>query len=440
MVSQVIPHSDQQEGFAKDYMPDSTVVCFYQQLAILAIGAHLFGELARRLGLPAVIGQLLVGIMLGPTILKRLWPGAFLYLAPNGVAHPHLLAISHLAAALLLLASGMEVDLKLMRKHFRLSFLVSMAGFSLPFLLGFLPAFFWKDIIDSQSTANSLIFALFVGACFSLSALAVLAQMLEDFQLYKTSFGMMIMTAAITNDFTSWILLGCLVGMVNHSHTSASFWPELTLIMVGLLVLATFILPQGRFLCNRLMKGIDRVSTTAGGAIGFIVGLGLLGASLTQAMGLGPLLGAFVAGALIGSCELKQDTRQSIKQFVSHFLAPVYFSFIGLSVDFIANFSWSAVLIVFVLASIGKVGGCFWAARAQKISAPVALATGFAMNSRGGMSIIIATMGLQAGVLDEKMFVALTVLAVVSDVIAGRMLQPVAELLRREDCLAAEVV
>src|SRR5271168_3884093 len=106
-------------------MPDATIVCFYQQLAILAISAHLFGELARRLRLPAVIGQIFVGVILGPTVLKRLSPGAFSYLAPHGVAHPHLQAISALAVALLLLALGMEVDLRLMRKQFRLSFLVS---------------------------------------------------------------------------------------------------------------------------------------------------------------------------------------------------------------------------------------------------------------------------------------------------------------------------
>jgi Kef-type K+ transport system membrane component KefB len=421
-------------------MSESVVIALYLQLAILAICAYLFGEFAQRLRLPMVVGEMLVGVVLGPTILKRLLPGAYQIIAPNGISHPHLLAIASLAVALLLFSAGLELEPKLMRSAFRPAWKVGLGGFAVPFLFGFVPALVWPNLFGLVPGANALIFAIFVGAVLSVTALSVLVKMLMDLNIYKTPFGMMIVSAAVMDNLMSWTLVGFVFGLVGAASASSISRPEPMVTFAGSLLFVVLMFTVGRFILDLVIKGIDRFCTTPGAMTGVIIGLALLAASFSRAIGLDGIFGAFITGGVIGSCHLKEETRQSIKQFVSNFLAPVYFAFLGMRVDFIANFDWAIVSIVLILACAGKILGCFLAARNDKIPVSAALAAGLAMNSRGALAIILAGMGREVHLIDDRMFVALAIMALATSIIAGLALRAKASTLADVNCLAVEGV
>lgn len=410
---------------------------FYLQLAVLAICARLAGELAHRIRLPVVIGEVITGVFLGPTVLRQLFPDIEATLFPmGGQNHIALSAITSLGVTLFLLAAGLELDLKLARRQFQLSWPISLAGIAVPVIVGFLPAYFFPDIMGFHPNSDRMVFAIFVGAALAITALPTTARILLDLDLYKTPFGMLIMSSALLDDFIGWILIGIVFALDNLKDTNSFTTAKIATMVGGTIAFVAILLTIGRWLCKFVIAFLYRTCSQRGGIIGFILGLGMLGASITQALGIHGLFGAFMVGVVVGSTELKKETREGIEHFVSSFLAPLFFASVGLTTNFVAHFSWLTVSIVIVSACIGKIVGCFLAARAERMSVATAFAAGIAMNGRGGMEIILGLMALQEQIIDERMFVALAIMAVVTSAISGRVLESMAPLLRTMDTAA----
>lgn len=421
-------------------MSDLGVTIFFLQLGILLILAGLFAELARRLRVPAVVGELSVGIILGPTVLKRSLPELQSTIFPSqGDAHTALATILGVGIVFFLFSAGMEVDLRRVFNSGRLALPISICGVLVPFGIAFLPAFLLPEFFGLPSGQNRVVAAMFIGACCSVTALPVLGRILLDLDLYKTAFGMLIMSAAVLDDFIGWMLVGTVL-LLNQGTTAHEFGLQ----KIGLMIFETVLfvcvlMTMGRWFCSRVVALIYKISAESSRVICFVLATALLGACCTAAIGIHAPMGAFTSGVLIGASKIKEETKHAIEEFVKSLFAPVYFASVGLSVDFAANFDLRTILFVIVIACLGKIGGCFLAARVQKLPAPSSLGIALAMNTRGSIEIVLATIGLQAGIIDERMFVALTLMAVTTSCLTGWALRSMAETLKDDRALRPSV-
>jgi Kef-type K+ transport system membrane component KefB len=365
-----------------------------------------------------VVGEILAGLLLGPSLLKHVWPSAYQVLAPHSAIHPHLTAFSALAVTLLLFSAGMETDVTLMRCQIRKGMLISLGGFILPFIFGFTPSLLCPQLIGLDPGKDNLIPALFLGTAFTITGLPVLVKILIDLDIYATPFGMMTTSAALATNLMSWTLVGIVSSLSSSAPTNA-IWQEPLLSISVSLLFVVLAFKVGRRACNWLFKTINLNSMSPGTAVGAMIALGLLGASFTKAIGVNGTFGAFIMGTLVGSCEIKAETRQNMRQFVFNFLGPIYFAFVGLSVDFVENFDLPVVLFILILACTSKILGSYLMARQVKLPATEALASGLALNSRGALVALLATTGLAASVINERTFVALTTMAILTSLFAG---------------------
>jgi Kef-type K+ transport system membrane component KefB/mannitol/fructose-specific phosphotransferase system IIA component (Ntr-type) len=394
---------------------------FLLSLATLLGVARLLGELARSLGLPLVVGELLTGMLLGATGLQRLAPGFQSWLFPkSGTATAMLSGYTTVAVVLLLVVAGLEVDLGIVRRRGKSAVLVAALGIVMPLLGGLLLGHLLPDSVVGSEQRN--LFALFMGVALSISALPVIAKTLLDLGLFKTDVGLLVMTVAMLDDLVGWIAFSILLGPMHGGGIDA----------VGLLrtvalatAFALVCLIPGRRIIDRLLGRLEQQGDLAPGRVLSLVAvLAMLGASATQGIGIHAVLGGFIVGVSIGdSPRLRERTRQTIHQFVTNVFAPVFFASVALRVDFVANFEPMLCLAVFVVATATKLVGCAGGARITGLPWREALAVGFGLNARGAMEIILALLAREAKLINDNVFVALVTMAVGTSLVAGPMMK-----------------
>lgn len=410
------------------------VVMFLSLAALLGV-ARLLGELAQKLRQPAVLGELLAGVLLGPTVLGTLAPevSGFLFPreGPNAVA---LHAITTLSVVFFLLVAGIEVDLSTIRRQGRLAPKVSLMGIVIPFILGFAVAWTVPQAMGRHADADGLTFALFFATAMSISALPVIAKTLMDLGLYRSDLGMIVVSAAIVDDLIGWLIFAVVLGMMggetgHESHIGTTI--ALTLLFAGLM------LTVGRWVIHRGLPLLQTYSTWPGGVLGFAFTLALLAAAFTEWIGIHAIFGSFLVGVAIGdSSHLREHTRVTIDHFISFIFAPVFFASIGLKVNFIAHFDAGLVLAVIAIACFCKLTGGMLGAYWGGMPHREALAVGFAMNSRGAMEIILGTLAREAGLISDRLFVALVIMAIVTSMMSGPMMRWVLSAKRKSQLLS----
>ncbi len=399
-------------------MKHEEVVIFLVAISIMLFFARFLGEVFNKFKQPAIIGEIIAGILLGPTIFGNLLPELQGTLFPQtGNISFVLNGITQLAVIMLLIVSGLEVNLALIAKQGKTALYTSTLGMALPFALGFIPFYFFSDMFGA-SPGDKLIFALFMGTAMSISALPVIARTLMDMNLLKTELGVIIIASAIVNDLFGWIFFSVIIGMIS-SGGGSNFLTQIG----GILLFLTFMFFVAKPLSDRAIPRIQTRYSFPGSILSFIFIFGLIAAAITEAAGIHAIFGAFMAGVVVGdSSHLKESTREIIHQFVTNIFAPLFFISIGLKVDFFAHFDLIMVLIVLGLAIAGKVIGCGIGARMGGMSFAESMAIGFGMNSRGAMEIILGILALEAGVINETVFVALVVMALVTSLISAPMM------------------
>lgn len=405
----------------------SEVTAMFLALGLLLASARLFGEIARRFNQPAVLGEILAGILLGPTVFGALAPtwSAFLFPKVGGGA----LAIDGLmtlAITLFLLVAGLEVDLSTIWRQGRLAINVGLAGVLVPFAVGFGAAWYLPQLMGIEAGADPLLFALFMATALSISALPVIAKTLMDLNLYRSDLGMLVVAAAVFNDLVGWIIFAVILGMLGTGPAhELSIAQTIGLTLAFALVMLTVV----RWLIHRALPWIHAHASWPGGVLGFALALALVAAAFTEWIGIHAIFGAFLAGVALGdSRHLRERTRATIEQFVSFIFAPLFFAGIGLKVNFVTEFDPLLVLTVLVIATLGKVLGCGLAGRFSGMARREALALGFGMNARGAMEIILGLLALKYGLIGERLFVALVVMALVTSLMSGPLLQRVLRL------------
>lgn len=404
-------------------MNSNDITVLFLGLAVLLGAAHLFGELARRIGQPVVVGEMLAGLLLGPTCLGVVAPAAQRWLFPHeGPAAIGLDAVVALAVALVLLIAGLEVDLSSATRLGRSAILVALAGLLAPLLAGGLLAWLAPEWWGMPLKGDPRSFAVFFGAAMAVSALPVIAKILLDLDLFQSDFGMLVLIAATINNLLAWLTFSVVLGS-QGGHQALAYTATLT---IGFVAIS---LTLGRWAADKAIVWVQAHLSWPGGMLGFLLLSCLVGAAATEAIGIHAIFGAFLVGVALGdSPHLREQTRHIMHRFVEGILAPIFVAAIGLEVNFFTNFHLSLVLRVLALGISLKVVACGLAARGGGIRDREAWAVGWAMNARGELGIVLGLLAWQAGVIRERLFVALVVLAMVTSALAGPMIQ---RLLRR---------
>ncbi len=399
-------------------MTPHNIMLMLLSLGILLGLARTLGELAQRFHQPAVIGEILAGVLLGPTVLGAVAPTFNLFLFPShGTNAIALDAISNLAIVLFLMVAGIEVDLSTIWKQGRLGLKVGITSVLIPFVLTFITAWSIPQIFGKQLGVNQLLFALFIATAISISALPIIAKTLMDMGLYRSELGMVVVSAAIFNDIVGWIIFAIVLGLIGGGERDGN---QIFLTIFLTLTFALVVLTLGRWLINKVLPFIQAYTKWPGGELSFAIVLSLLGAAFTEWIGIHAIFGAFLVGAAIGdSPHLREHTRVVIDNFVSFIFAPLFFANIGLKINFMTHFDFTLVITVLVIACIFKLIGGTLGARWGNMSSSESLAVGFAMLSVGAMGIIVGLLALKAGIIDHQLFVALVVMAIVTSMISG---------------------
>jgi Kef-type K+ transport system membrane component KefB len=398
------------------------IEALFMALGLVLLSARLFGQLAVRLRQPAVLGELVAGILLGPTVLGALAPELQQHLFPgSGPPAKVFDGISRIAICLFLLAAGMEIDLFRIWHQKRVGILVSTAGFVVPFAAGFGVSLLAPGFFSAADSVPPLVSAAFVATALSISALPVIAKILLDLNLYKTDLGAVIIAGALCDDLAGWIMFGCIMGWVSGSGLSAASAGASVLATVCFVLITLTLI---RWLVDRLIGALAGYSHSSFTLLGLIPVLTLTFAWLAEVLGIHPNFAAFIFGAALGDCpDVPEGVRRAIDRVATRLLAPFFFAMVGLYINFLVNFDWQLVAAVLAIAILSKVAGCAVGARLGGVSWNGALAIGVGMNARGAVEIVLALLALKAGVITERLFVALVVMAMVTSVLSGALLR-----------------
>lgn len=396
------------------------IIILLASIGCILIFARIFSELCKKTYMPIVMGEILLGIILGPTVFGAISPELSASILPKtGAAKIALEGITTLSVVMLLFVAGMGAQLQVMLQQGKAAIYTSFTSMLIPFVVGFSAVWFFPDFFIFAST-RKLAYALFFGIAMAVSALPVISRILMELDLLKTKVGMIIISAAIFVDLIGWLLFSFVLSIIDNKTGAPSIW-----FTVGaILGFGFFMLTLGRYLINRTLEWIQQAPAWSGGVLSVSLALCFLGAAFTEYIGLHAILGAFVIGIAFGdSVHLRDRERDIIHQFVTHVFAPLFFVSIGLSVNFIDNFDLPLVLLVFFLAVGCKVFGGVLGGYLGGLTKRESFAVAFGLNARGAMEIILGTIAMNAGLIDSTMFVALVVMALLTSIISGPLMK-----------------
>ena len=387
-------------------------------LLVVMVLARLLGALFRRVQQPPVIGEVVAGILLGPSLLGRIAPDVASYIMPPSVA-PLLGVISQVGIILYMFLVGAELDIGILRARGRALLAIAHASMVTPFLLGATLALFLYPRLSTGDVPFTE-FALFFGVAMSITAFPVLARILKDRGLTRTPLGALAIACAAVGDVTAWCLLAFVVG-VAQSRVGAA------LITTALMIaFAAFMLLVAAPLVRRFEERHPDGDLTPG-EVSFLFTALLVSAFITEAIGVHAIFGAFLCGAVLPhDGRIARGMTRRLEDLVSALLLPAFFAVTGLRtriglVDGAESWMWCGVIIV--VASLGKFGGSFVAARVAGMKAREAAALGVLMNTRGLMELIVLNIGLDLNVITPPLFAMMVLMALATTTATSPLLR-----------------
>ncbi|GAA4561642.1 hypothetical protein GCM10023176_00770 [Micromonospora coerulea] len=383
-------------------------------LAIIIVAARLLGALARRLDQPPVIGEVLAGIALGPTLLHGTVSEAVF---PTDI-RPFLAALANLGVALFMFIVGLELDHALVRGRGRLASSVSISSIVLPFGLGALLSLY---LIGNHPSRDPLGFALFMGAAMSVTAFPVLARILTDREMSHTLVGQVALTCAAVDDVLAWTMLATVVTVAGAAADQARL---LLLVLPYLAVMFLVVRP----LLRRVAAAQRAAGRLTSSTLAVVLAGVLLSAAATEAVGLHFIFGAFLFGVVMpreGGAALRAELLERVGQVSSVLLLPVFFIVAGLRVDLsaVGSTGLAELALILLVAIGGKFVGAYLAARANGLPARESGALATLMNTRGLTELVILNIGLQLTLLDTRLYSLMVVMAVLTTAMAGPLLR-----------------
>lgn len=404
--------------------PHGDVLHLTVQVALLLIAARAFGFVAQRFGQPAVVGEILSGVVLGPSLISTLFPALGVWVLPQSEVQGYLLeVVALLGAMFLLLMTGLETDLPLIRRQARTALGVAAGGLFLPLVSGFVMALYLPDFLLADPERR-LVFALFVATALSISAIPVIAKVLIDLNLMRRDIGQTIMAAGMVDDTAAWILLSIVLGIASGGAVtvaSVGVSAGKILLFMGLsFTLGRVILKRALDFMQDRVVGPDRLLT-------LVVASAFIWGAVAQAIRIEAVLGAFVVGILFGTMRrLPHDVVRKLESVAIGVFAPIFFAVAGLKVNVPQLLTPQLLLITFIVLGVaifGKMVGAYTGGRLIGLDHWRSLAYGSALNARGAVEIIIATIGLSIGILSQDMYSIIVLMAVTTSLMAPALLR-----------------
>ena len=394
---------------------ESSEALFIGAVVLLLVFGRLLGELAQRLGQPAVMGQLIAGVVLGPSVFGAIWPHAqHLVFPPDGPQKTMLSAVAQLGVLLLLLLAGMETDLGVAKKIRRAAASASLAGIAIPFAFGFALGEFIPDAMLPRADQR-LVTALFLGTAMSISSVKIVAIVVREMNFLRRDIGQVIVASAIIDDTIGWIIIALTLSLAQHGSVDA--YSLMTTVSATAAFLFASLTVGRRFIFLLIRWANDSFVSEAPVITAILVAMGCL-ALITDWIGVSTVLGAFVAGILVGQSPiLTRHIDDQLRGLITALFMPIFFGLSGLSADLRILghpdllLTWGLIVLI---ASVGKFSGAFLGGWIGGLTRRQCLALAAGMNARGSTEIIVATIGLSTGALSQSLYTMIVAMAVVT--------------------------
>lgn len=393
------------------------------QLTVIVLAARIGATVAVRIGQTAAVGEIIVGILLGPSLFGLLAPDVFQYVFHSGTPEP-MQMLSQIGLVLLMFQIGLEFDFSHLneRRNRKAMLWVAAASLIAPFALGYGIGHISAPILSPS--AHPVISALFIATAFSITALPILGRIMMEFDMTRTPIGVIAISAAAINDVIGWLLLALITTLTLSDFNAVSFAAKVALVLVFFVV--------SWFGVRPLMKNILHRFDAKNGALsnnllGLVLAATFLSAMTTYQLGIFAIFGGFMMGVLLHDEHAFVKTwRTRISPFVMVFFLPIFFTYTGLrtnigSLDSASAWGWCGLIVL--LATLGKFGGAYIAARLTGMSHTEAKVLGIMMNTRALMELIVINVGYDLGVISQQMFTILVIMAIFSTVITSPCLR-----------------
>lgn len=395
------------------------------QLMLIILAARLGGELALRFGQSPAVGEIIVGILLGPSLFGLLAPDLFQTVFHSTPAAP-MQMLSQIGLILLMFQIGLEFDFAHLGEHNNRRAVTTIASASLvaPFALGF--GFGWLTAPLLSPGVDPLATSLFIATAFSITALPILGRIMMEFRITRLPIGVIAISAAAINDVIGWLLLALVTALALAAFSAPAFAFKVMLVG-GFFLVWWFVM---RPLMKRLIRASQAKSTPDGkpehgklshNLLGLLLAAIFLSAMTTYQLGIFAIFGGFMMGVILyDEHELIAAWKERIGHFVTVFFLPIFFTYTGLrtnigSLDSFAAWGWCGLLIL--LATLGKFGASYLAARWAGMSHVEGKVIGIMMNTRALMELIVINVGYDLGVISQQVFTMLVLMAIFSTVI-----------------------
>lgn len=400
------------------YLNEHHIFIFLIQVSLIMGLARGMGEIFRRWRQPSLTAEILVGVVLGPTIFGRFLPSLYGKIFPSDVIQQNMLeTVAWIGVLFLLLEAGLEIDFSVAWRQRGDALKIALWDIVVPMIIAFVPFLLLPDsyLADPE---QRLVFTLFMATAMTISAMPITARVLHDLKLSKTDLGFLIMSALSVNDIIGWLLFTLVLGVFTHASLQII---NIVLIIVLTIGFTVICLTIGRRFADYVISKIkEKQMPQPGTSLTFICLVGLICGAITQKIGIHALFGFFLAGVMTGGAKaLSERTRQVISQMVYALFVPFFFVGIGLKIDFIPNFDIFLVLLVSLVGITGRFLGAWLGVNFTKLSRSNRTPVAIAHTPGGAMEIVVGMLALEYRLITEPMFVAIVFGAVVSSITIG---------------------
>ena len=399
------------------------------EILLLLVVGRVLGEGMQRIGQPALMGTLLAGIILGPSLFGWIWPEGQHFIFPKDENQRGMIdGLSQVGILMLLLLTGMETDLKLVKKSGPAAVAIALCGIAFPFACGFLLGQFGPASLFGNG--DHLATSLFLGTALSISSIKIVAMVVREMNFMRRNLGQLIVATAIMEDTVGWVMIAIIFGITgagSGGHGGGFDLLNLGKTVGGVVLFLAFCLTAGRWLVFSAIRWVNDNFRSDFPVITTILVITLCFAEVTQLLGVRTVLGAFMAGVLIGQSPILTDHIEGqLRGMITAFFMPIFFGMSGLSADLTilkdGNIALLTVGLV-VIASIGKFSGAFAGAMLGRLRWREGIALGCAMNARGSTEVIVASIGLSMGALSQNLYTMIVTMAVITTMAMPPMLR-----------------
>lgn len=381
------------------------------QIMIIVIVVRMFGFLFNKIGQPVVVGEIVAGIVLGPSVLGAFFPGAFDFIFPVS-SFGNLQFLSQVGLMLFMFVIGMELDISLIRKQAQEALIISHASIIIPYTLGMtLALYIYKQFAPPGISFSS--FALFMGIAMSITAFPVLARIIQERNLTKTKLGTMAITCAAADDVTAWCILAALIAIVKAGSSVSTLF-TLGMVVTYLAIMLFVIRP----LLKRLGELYNKREEVSKPMMAIVFMVLLLSSYATEVIGIHALFGAFMAGVVMPQgISFRKIVTDKVEDVSLVLLLPLFFVFTGLRTHIgLLNQGhlWITCGWIILIAVAGKFGGSTIAAKAVGQTWKDSLSIGALMNTRGLMELVVLNIGYDLGILTPEVFTMMVIMALIT--------------------------